>query len=126
MKTKFVSPDARGALGILIPAIPGVFDIALAPSRRHGAGRHGTSRETRTSRTPSVWTTTASPRKRGCDTQDYNAALTLLRTWDGPDAHITSRGIHFWPHGQNHSSEFSETAFDRPVQLVHAMNHDGL
>lgn len=47
MKTKFVSPDAQGALGILIPAIPGVFDIALAPSRRHGAGRHGTSRETR-------------------------------------------------------------------------------
>jgi hypothetical protein len=61
-----------------------------------------------------------------CDTQNWPAALPLLRSWDGPDARINCGGPHIWPYGLNYSQEFSELSFDRHVRLVQAMHHDGL
>ncbi|WP_146185419.1 hypothetical protein [Microbacterium sp. HMWF026] len=53
-------------------------------------------------------------------------ATALLRSWDGAGAVINCDAGHFWPYGLNYSDEFSETAFDRNVQLVNAMREDGL
>ncbi len=63
-----------------------------------------------------------------CDNQLWPSALPLLKSFDGPDAHIGcgSGGIHWGPYGLNYSQEFSETAFDRNVRIIQAMHHDGL
>lgn len=126
MKTKFVSPDAQGALGILIPAIPGVFDIALAPSRRHGAGRHGTSRETRNQQNTLCldddgFATQTGVRHAGLQRRAHAAAHLgrPRRTYHLPRHPLLAP----------RTEPLERVQRDRvrsPVQLVHAMNHDGL
>ncbi|MGW1749103.1 hypothetical protein ACWCRD_26520 [Streptomyces sp. NPDC002092] len=53
-------------------------------------------------------------------------ATALVKQFDGPDATLSTGGVHFWPYGLNYENEFSNTAADRHVQIVAAMVRDGL
>lgn len=53
-------------------------------------------------------------------------ATALVRQYDGADAVLYTGGGHFWPYGLNYENEFSQTNADRHVQIVAAMQRDGI
>ncbi|PPF58860.1 hypothetical protein C5C13_06870 [Clavibacter michiganensis] len=53
-------------------------------------------------------------------------ATALVQSYDGSGARLSCGGSHMWPYGLNYSSEFSDTAFTRHVDVVEAMLADGL
>jgi putative cell wall-binding protein/GH43 family beta-xylosidase len=57
---------------------------------------------------------------------DGPRATALVHQWDGPATQLSCGGSHVWPYGLNYPDEFSESAFDRHVDLVEAMIGDGM
>jgi|GEM_PF-2725264 hypothetical protein len=53
-------------------------------------------------------------------------AVTVMKSYDGPNAVINTGGSHFWPYGLNYDNEWSEVGAFRHVKLVFAMRADGM
>lgn len=53
-------------------------------------------------------------------------AVTVMKSYEGPNAIINTGGSHFWPYGLNYDNEWSETGAFRHVKLVFAMRADGM
>lgn len=53
-------------------------------------------------------------------------AVTVIKSYDGPNAVINAGGSHFWPYGLNYDDEWSEMGAFRHVKLVFAMRADGM
>lgn len=61
-----------------------------------------------------------------CERNDWPGATRYLQSVDGPDARLSCYGQHVGPYGLNYDNEFSETAFQRHVELIVAMLDDGM
>lgn len=53
-------------------------------------------------------------------------AVDVIRTFDGPNAVISTGGGHFWPYGLNYDNEWSSGNAYRHVKIVWAMRADGM